>query len=381
MNKIKLLIGCFFCMLSFFSCKDSYRPDLKSTDASFLVVEAVLNPGVGGATVVLSRTTKIDSVGFKPELNAIVTVEGRDNTTRSMTSAGTGRYSSANLNLIIGNEYRLRIRTSNGKEYLSAYVKAKITPPIDSIGWKRNDEGVQVYVDAHDATNSTRYYRWDYDETWEIRSYYYSSFIYISGNNTVRDRTITEDVSRCWKYSAATSIAIGTSERLQADIISQAPLTFMREGDEKLCVRYSILLRQYALDKEGYKFFELMKRNTENLGSIFDAQPSEIRGNVQCVTNPQELVIGYVSASTVVQKRVFIDNVDLPGWRLFEYCSDVTVANHPDSLRAAYLAGTLSPYSAVYSPVSGLITRYHSSETPCVDCLSRKGFNVKPSYW
>jgi hypothetical protein len=381
MNKGKLLIGCFLCTLSLFSCKDSYRPDLKSTDTNFLVVEAVLNPGAGGASVMLSRTTKIDSAGYKPELNAIVTVEGRDNTTRSMPSVAPGWYNSPNLNLVIGNEYRLRIRTSNGKEYLSAYVKAKITPPIDSIGWKRNDEGVQLYVDAHDATNNTRYYRWDYDETWEIRSFYYSGYIYVSSNNTVRDRTITEDVSRCWKYGASTSIAVGTSERLQADIISQAPLNFIANNDEKLCVRYSVLLRQYALDKEGYKFFELMKRNTENLGSIFDAQPSEIRGNVQCVTDPQELVIGYVSASTIVQKRMFIDNIDLPGWRLIEYCPEINVANHPDSIRAAFSSGSLSPYSAVYSPVSGFLVAYKSSSAPCVDCLTRRAFNVRPSYW
>jgi hypothetical protein len=345
------------------------------------VVEGVLNPGAGPTSISLSRTSRIDTNGFRYEPNAIVTVEGKDNTTRPLVFTGGGTYNSPNLNLIMGNEYRLRIRTTNGKEYLSAYVKAKLTPAIDSVGYKRDNEGVHLYVNAHDVTNDTRYYRWDFDETWEIRSYYYSGYIYVPGNNTVRDRTVTEDVSRCWKYSQSSSIALGTSERLQSDVIFQSPINFIVDNDEKLCVRYSVLVRQYALDKEGYKFYELLKRNTENLGSIFDAQPSEIKGNIQCTTDPQEPVIGYVSISTTVQKRVFINNAELPGWRLYEFCPSSKVANHPDSIRAAYANDGLSPYSASYSPVTGLIDGYHSSAPPCVDCLTRRASNVKPSYW
>jgi Domain of unknown function (DUF4249) len=383
MQKIKLILGCLV-SLAFFSCKESYKPDLKSSTSRFLVVEGVLNAGAGPlapTTVRLSYTSKLDSFGFKPELNAIIIVEGKDNTTHPLVHSGNGFYSSPQLNLIIGNEYRLRIRTNTGKEYLSRYVKARQTPAIDSIGWKRDDEGVKMYVNAHDVSGNTRYYRWDYEETWEIRSFYYAEFIYVKSNNTVRDRTLPEDVSRCWKYDNSSSIAISTSERLQSDIISEATLNFIPNNDEKLCVRYSMLLRQYALDKEGYKFYELMKRNTENLGSIFDAQPSEIIGNIQCVTDPRETVIGYVSASTIEQKRVFVSNASLPGWRLFEYCTEDTVVNHPDSIRAAYSTNNLSPFSAVYSPFTGSIIGYRSSSPPCVDCITRQGINVKPSYW
>jgi hypothetical protein len=381
MNNIKLIIGCFFFTLAFVSCKDSYNPDLKSSVTSYLVIEGVLNPAAGPTTLSLTRTSKIDSNIIRPEPNAIVTVEGMDNTTRQIPFVGGGTYRSPNLNLIIGNEYRLRIRTTNGKEYLSSYVKARQTPPIDSIGWKRNSEGAHIYVNAHDATNNTRYYLWNFDETWEIRTYYYSSYIYVQNNNTVRDRTATEDVSRCWKYSQSSSIAIGTSERLQSDVIFQSPIHYIVDNDEKLCVRYSMLLRQYAIDKEGYKFYELMKRNTENLGSIFDAQPSEIKGNIQCVTDPQEQVIGYVSIATVEQKRTFIDNADLPGWRMFQDCPTKEVANHPDSLRDAFANGGYSPYGALYSQTTGLLIGYKSSTPPCVDCLTRGGANVKPSYW
>ncbi|MEI9912990.1 MAG: DUF4249 domain-containing protein [Bacteroidota bacterium] len=374
MIKCRYFIACIL-VAAGFSCKETYEPDVISSASSYLVVEGVLNTG-GPASVSISRTTKLDSTGFRGVLNAQVTVEGRDNSTRPLAQTGGGIYSSPNLNLVLNSEYRLRIRTTDGKEYLSEYVKARSTPPIDSIGWKRNDEGVRLYVNTHDASGNTRYYRWDYDETWEITSYYYSTYIYTGG--IVRNRTPAELVFQGWKYNYSKSILLSSSARLQSDIIAEAPVNFIANHDEKLSVRYSILLRQYALDKKGYEFYELMKRNTESLGTIFDAQPSETRGNIQCITNPAEPVIGYVSASSVAEKRIFISNSELPLWGFEQNCPSIEVANNPASIRDAYLSEYLSPYQAVFV---GFIRGYLSSYPSCVDCTKRGASVIRPSYW
>jgi hypothetical protein len=380
MNKFCILLITFI-FVAFCSCKDAYRPDIKSTTDSYLVVEGVLNAGQGPTNVSLTRTSALDTAIIRPETNATVTVEGKDNTVRSLVYNGGSNYYSPNLNLVTGNEYRLRIRTNNGREYLSTYVKAKVTPAIDSIGWKRNQAGVMIYVNAQDASGDTRYYRWDFNETWEIKSYYHSTYIYVSSTNIVRPRTAAEDVSTCWKYLSSSNIILASSERLQSDFIFEAPIRFINNNDEMLNVRYSILLRQYALDKEGYKFYELMKRNTENLGSVFDPQPSEIKGNLICVGDPSEIVIGYVSASTIVEKRIFISNAELPGWRMHQYCPEERIANNPDSLRFFFGSGSYVPYAPIYSATSSNIEAYSSSVAPCVDCTARQGSTARPSYW
>jgi Domain of unknown function (DUF4249) len=365
-----------------FSCREKYKPDIISSSRSVLVVEGVLNIN-GPTTVRITRTTKLDSIGIKPELNAQVTVEGRDNTIRTLTAGGGGNYSSFNLNLVLNNEYRLRIRTAGGKEYLSEYVTAKQTPPIDSIGWRLEGDNVRLSVNAHDASGNTRYYRWDYDETWEINARYYSWYIYVKNANTVRPRNLpAEEVFRGWKYNSSKNILLASSARLQSDIISAAPLFAIARGEERIAVRYSILLRQYAMDKKGYDFYDLMKRNTENLGTIFDAQPSEVKGNIQCVNDPAELVIGYVSASTISEKRIFISATQLPNdWRYIEDCPQFPVANHPDSFRLAYQNGSQAPYDAIYSPTNGQLIGYLSSYTECVDCTARGGSLIRPFYW
>ena len=198
-----------------------------------------------------------------------------------------------------------------------------------------------------------------------------------------RDRTLpAEDVSAGWKYNNSSSILLGSSARLQSDVIFEAPLTYIPKNDEKTSVRYSVLVKQYALDKAGYEFYELMKRNTESLGTIFDVQPSEIKGNIQCVSDPTETVIGYVSASTVAQKRVFLSNTELPfSWRYIEYCSYYNVPNNPDSFRLYFRTGTYAPYDGVYSPITGALTGYLSAFPFCVDVTQRGGSTVRPPYW
>lgn len=367
-----------FIAFTVMACKEPYKPTIISSNNSYLVVEGVLNAGSGPTTIKLSRTFKLDDTArLRGEQNASVMVEGKDNIIRQLTMTGDGVYTNPNLGLALNQEYRLKIITANGKEYLSDYVLAKKTPAIDSVGFVRNEKGVQIHATTHDNSNNTRYYLWDYDETWEIRTFYYSQYKYENGVVLPRDPFL-DDVSTCWKYGKSSNILIGSSASLQSDAIYRAPIAFFSNGDEKLAVRYSILLRQYALDKKGYEFYEMMKKNTESLGSIFDAQPSEIRGNIRCTADPYEPVIGYISASDVEEKRIFITWAQLGGWIFGQDCESYDIPNHPDSIAAAYGMG-LSIYSAIFN--GPFISRYEISQLRCVDCRKRGGSLVKPSYW
>jgi hypothetical protein len=375
MNKISFIASVF--ILVVIGCKEKYDPPLGSISKPLLVVEANLDPK-GPALIRLSRTTAVNSSNtIVAENNAQVVIEGKDNTTQLVPATGNGNYSSSNPLLIIGNEYRLRIKTIGGDEFLSAYVKAKRTPPIDSISWERTNKGVQIFANTRDPLNATNYYRWDYVETWEIHSYYNS--IYVYKNRGIRSRIFPqEDISVCWKTSPSTNICLANSLRLQADIISRAPLVFIPEGDEKLFVRYSIIARQYSLDADGYKFYEILKKNTEEIGTFFGPLPSELKGNIQCVNKPDEPVIGFVTASETNEKRIFIDHSQIPNsWSDVTFCPEISVAANPDSLADA--ASTLVPYGAGFSPSGSL--RYFFSTPYCVDCTSRGGVTVKPSFW
>jgi len=360
-------------VFSFLSCKEPYIPPNGSLEKPLLVVEANLEPA-GTTSITLSRTTNLnDPAVIRTENNATVTVEGKDNTLFTLSSRGNGTYA-GNLNLALNNEYRLRIKNA-GKEYLSDWVKTIFNPPLDSISWKEEADGIHISVNTNDPTNTTKYFRWDYNETWEIRSRYFSELIYVNG--ALRQRVLpAEDVSVCWKYSPSTEIFLANSARLQSGIISQVPIAFIPRGDEKLFVRYSIVTKQYAMEKDAYNFFEIMKKNTEDIGSFFGPLPSELKGNVHCVTNPDEPVIGFVTSSSVTQKRIFINSSEVSNWSSYFYCEEVLVRNHPDSITQAVNLGWIPIHYSLFPDNKYIFT------TPyCGDCISRGGANVRPAYW
>lgn len=376
---------CFMLFVAVFSCKDRYIPDIQSTGTGYLVVEGVLNAGDAPTTLTLSRTKKVYT-GNQPayESNANITIEGNDNSVKKLTMTSAGIYQSDGLALSANNQYRVRIKTSDGKEYLSDFVKVKVTPPIDSIGWKPSRDGVQLYVNTHDPANNTIYYRWDWNETWEIHSEFQSTLIYDpqspqANSVGIRSRLFPqEDVSVCWRQGKSTSLLFASSAKLTADVIHEFPINEIPSGDDRFSVKYSILLRQYAMDKAAYEFYDLMKKNTESIGSIFDPMPSELRGNIHCITNPAETVIGYIGASTITQKRVFI--APPPGWNFRMGCTTEFIIKNADSTKSYFTGNALIPINEEQRP-DPPAEGYSAALAACVDCTSRGGSTQKPSYW
>src|ERR1041385_5401930 len=158
-------------------CKKPFTPTLnQSVNNRYLVVEGVIT-GNDSTFIRLSRTKKIDtSKTILPETNALVTIENDVNNLIPLVEIKTGTYATPPFNLDASHNYRLRIKTSDGKEYLSDYVPVKNSPPIDSIGFIAQPSAMKVYINSHDASNTTRYYRWNYSETWQFHTQYISSW-------------------------------------------------------------------------------------------------------------------------------------------------------------------------------------------------------------
>ena len=369
------LIGLFLLFL-LAACKEEYYPKVKSSEQSALVVEGVLNSGSGPTTIKLSRTFKLDDTArLKPETAAQVRVEEKDGAAFPLYDvSGTGNYSADQLALDPATQYRLYIKTTNGNEYASDFVSVLKNPPIDSVNWRLQPDGVHIYVNTHNQENDTRYYRWEYDETWEIHSNYYATWKLVDG--APQKILPPEQYYTCWRYNQFPGILLGSTTQLASDVIFEKPLIFIPINTDRLSVRYSVLVRQYALDKAGYDFFQLIKKNTESVGSIFDAQPVEITGNIHAISNTSEPVIGDITAAPVQENRIYITADQVPDWDFRLQCKTVNVPNKRDSF-PIYYGGDLLPYGAN----EPFITTYYSAPPECVDCRVRGGVTEKPSFW
>ncbi|HWZ03529.1 MAG TPA: DUF4249 domain-containing protein [Mucilaginibacter sp.] len=381
-------------------CKKPYNPPAISAPGSYLVIEGVINNGPDSTIFKLSHTVNLSS---KTTVNAVsgavITIESDQNAVYNLTETSAGKYAIGSLNLDNNGKYRLRIKTADD-EYLSDFVPVLNSPPVDTVNFDIESNGIQINVSTHDPVNNIKYYRWDYQETWIFHSFFFSG--YVSNGDTVIERAFPADeINQCWGNDTSNVIVLGSSAKLSKNVISNNPVTFVPSTSEKLGSKYSIILREYALTADAYKFWQNIKTNTEQLGSIFDAQPSQISGNIHSTKNPQEPVIGYISAGTVTSKRIFITNQQLPAWvptqpyptcvldslYLQHYTPGSTIAVNQENQYFNYNKGAganpLIPVSAivVIQRIGGAkIVGHTGAEPECVDCTLR-GTNKQPVFW
>lgn len=361
------------------ACKKPYNPPEIRTETNFLVIEGSIACGADAVTtIILSRTTNPgDSILFHPELNAFVYIDEEQGSIFPITEQGDGIYRTQPLNLDPTKKYRLKIRTADNKNYISDYVSVKTSPAIDSLTWKQ-DGDVTVSVNTHDPLNNTRYYRWEYNETWTYASLFHAEWIVKDGWIYVHD-SITQ-IDSCWRTANSNNIVLGSSVALSEDVISDFPVAIIPQHHEKIGKRYSILVKQYALTEEAFRYLQLIKKNTEQLGTLFDAQPSQLKGNIHSADNPNEPVIGFVTASTITEKRMFILHDQLTDWKptySIESCGAPIIINqNPVDYRIwDYPDPTYTIYYYIMGGTMAIIKK------TCIDCRERGGTNVKPSFW
>jgi len=413
---MKYISGIFVCLVLCYvsGCKKSYSPPPVNAPASYLVVEGVINTGLGPTTIKLSRTVNLSAgTSGNPVLNAIVTIESDKGNSYPVPEAGNGKYVSATLSLDNTVRYRLRINTADNREYVSDFVAVLNPPPVDSVTFAVKSNGIQMYVSTHDPQNHTRFYRWEYEETWVLHTAFYS--LYKSNGDTVTERDLDNDqIYQCWRSDTSTTIILATSSGLSQDVIASVPVTFVEAGSRKLLGRqslipiqelpqtnaYSILVKQYALTREAYEYWSNIKKNTQDIGRLFDPQPTEIRGNIHSVTSPLEPVLGYISAGGLATKRMFIANGQIPQlWTLnspYDGCRLDSL--YLDTLLKGDL-GRVNQENAVFNINKGAQTNLlqipvfaiddmfkggiigHTGGTPqCVDC-TLQGTNQTPVFW
>jgi len=360
-------------------CVEPYSPPASGNAPDYLVVDGFINLSGDSASVRLSHTVALSSTDAPaPESGSAVSVEDDDGGTFPLLERSAGEYSASGLSLNTTRTYRLHIRTSAGKEYLSRYVALTQSPAIDSVYWTGAGNGININVDTHDATGHSRYYKWRFVETWEYNSSYYSAFMLENG--TVVSRPSELSLNTCWRTESSTTILVGTSDRLSGDVISRFPLQFISKESIRISKKYSILVEQQVLSEEAYSYWLSLQKSTETLGSLFDPLPSQANGNIYCVDTPAETVIGYFDGGSVETKRIYIFPSDIPK-ELRHYSPAVCkidtiwIDDIPKTPSSTLLLSTVLA-------MNGAIIGYTTSSTTCVDCrVWGGGVTTKPDFW
>ena len=379
-------------------CRNAYNVTPSTNGDGALVVEGILNAN-GRTTINLSRTTRLSDKRIAPESGASLVIQSEasgDNF--PMLEISKGVYQGPEIIFSPADKYRLKIQTSDSREYATDFRTAVTSPVIDSITWIQSASGVNIFSNSRDDVNNNKYFKLDYEETWEFHSSYRATLHFVKNDDPsgyplrleylLPSQSVDERLFKCYNNRQSTNINIFSTEALGTNVL-YFQLRDIPAASIELSVLYSILVKQYALSQDGYEFFARMKKNTESLGSIFDAQPTELSGNVTSLTDPSELVIGFVECTTVETKRIFINNEELEAWGYDQGCkaysepnpefSSYPYPNDPSLFEKISERGVV-PTIPAETGIGGSVITWYANIVDCVDCRQR-GSNVKPDFW
>lgn len=363
-------------ILVFGGCIRTFTAPEGAVSQNYLVVEGFINVGNDSTYITLSRTNSLsDTQIVKYESGANVIIEGTNNTSFPLVESSPGKYSCGPFPAVSSTQYRLHIVTTHGGQYVSEDVTPLYTPPIDSVTFANTPGGVTIYVNTHGDNNTSRYYHWVYNETFEIQSTFASLYVYDSFYHVAVLRTEKDFAKHytCWSTEYPSNIVLGSTSGLSDNTIYQQMVNFLPDSSRKLKFEYSILVEQQSIDSGTYSFFQLLHKGNDVTGSIFDAQPTAITGNMHSVTNPSETVIGYIYATSTSEQRIFINQYQVPGW--------YPESNSCEQFRLEFPADDALLQSGAIVP-TGLddSMRNLGTQAVCGDC-TLSGSNVKPAYW
>lgn len=376
-------------LMLFMSCTEPYIPELKNKGGQkTLIIEGYID-AEGNSEYTLGYIAPlyetVDS-SYTRVSNARLSIEEENGETFSDFSyTGESRYVIHHPSLRLNSKYRLRIIIGS-REYLSEYVPLLISPEIERLDWKQNhDEGVRFYLDTR--ADDEAHYRWKFEETWRFKAPQQSQFLF--DGTHVRSRAVEEQYpATCYISQNSPGIYLHTTETQDQNIIQDFNIHFIPNYSEKLAFRYSLLVKQYALSREAFTYWSLVKKNSENIGDIFGTMPTELVGNIFCISHPEEKVVGIVEAGKIAKKRIFINYTDFPiHWTdKYEYpfmCADtagMVVKTEADAFFAREENEYFVPTKefGLYPSTNPLYYGYVNIR--CVDCTAR-GSKEPPSFW
>jgi len=384
----KIFIFTFILAVLVNSCISEFNAKLPSTDIQILIVDGSI---IENTDVIFYLSTSMPlSSSFTTNQNPIVAnlyIIG-NNGYKSMeaTSLGNGAYRFSVGTLDDNVEYGLEI-DYNGDVYKSSLSKPIATPEIDSVSWVQPEAAgnVSFRVSTHDDKGEAKFFLWSYTENWEVTAYYYNTLFFNPDSNQFYN-DYTAPFYHCWKNSASHNLLIGSTESLSENRIVDKQIYNCLPDNDRFYYLYSLTVNQQAISKAAFEYYQNKIVLNDQMGGLFTPQPSELTGNITCVTDPSKRVMGFVeTVKNITQKRKFVYAQEITHLPSYTNCPSIT----NDSIMYLF-SGSETPYLDAYKggyrPYGEL--SHSPPPTPqtwaygfCTECTMGGGSKVKPDFW
>ncbi|MCP2026824.1 hypothetical protein L1276_001968 [Flavobacterium sp. HSC-32F16] len=387
-----------------------------------IVIEATITNQLKKQEIKLSRTYKFEDEGPVFENGATISITDDLGTVYGFDEESGIYLSEAEFKASADRTYQLHVKTKDGKSYSSTAEKLTKETNIEdlykNVTTKEGILGVEIKAKSYDPSNSSKYYRYEYDETYKVVAPKWSPYEAIavpySGPNSSLapgDLVIqmrTKEAKTCYSNKKSDAIILTSTNDLSEDRVD-FPVRFIASTDYSIANRYSILVKQFVQNLSAFTFYQTLSKMSGSESLLSQNQPGFLAGNIKSDTDSSEKVIGFFDVSAYSEKRIFFNfsdvfpNEKLPAYpydcplalstpalekeHIFPYCFEVNggcggpvVYSNISLGNSVYFSGYNSlgivPYpSKIPTPL--LIEIYNIQ---CGDCTSFSS-NIKPLFW
>ena len=353
-----------------------------------IVIEATITNELRRHVVYISRTYPLEEIVQIQESAAVVQIDTQ-NGSYHFGETEPGTYVSDNEFRAEPNEsYTLSVTTADGRAYVSEPTLLTTDTPMDQIYAEKeiNDDGIEgvgIFVDSFDPTGTSKYYGYEFEETYEIIAPIWAPEEFVITNlNPLSFHTEprTQEERICYKAVSSTGRILTDTNLLNEDRISRFLVAFIPFNDIRVSSRYSISLRQYIQTLQAYNFHKVLDKFSSSESLLSQSQPGFFAGNIRSLNSTDEKVLGNFEVSTVSEQRLFISRSDFTNEDFDWECQTFLDSELEDALGGdfhtllvngliEYVDGGLKPTDPyIVTPIS------------CGDCTVL-GSNVKPDFW
>lgn len=203
----------------------------------------------------------------------------------------------------IGRKYKVQVQIEDGQAYESSWEELKPVTAINDLsitpyeqrsienGIEVVEKGIDAFVTFDDPADIDNYYRWRWFGTYEVQF-------------------SLDDKGPCWITEPDIDLINILEDGFQDGMtIERTAASVKIKNRTNAQNKYILTVQQLSLTRRAYEFYELLNKQREQQGTIFDETPAPVRGNLNAVNDPDELVLGYFHASSIKTSRISIETI------------------------------------------------------------------------
>lgn len=391
-HKNKKLVVLLFLAALVTGCAETY-PLSTNTYEEAIVIEATLTNELKKQEIKISKTARFEDESVTTETGATVVVKDNMGNEFPFEENSELYISQSEFKALPNRIYTLEIKTVDGNIYQSSNesltTETEIESIIPSVVVDNNEgRGVQISVNSYDPSNTSKYYRYEYEETYKIIAPKWKALkLIVTGPESVALEPNPNNTRTCYTTKKSTDIILTSTTDLLEDRINYQ-IRFISDQNYIIANRYSILVKQYVQNIQSYTFRKTLKELSSSSSILSPKQPGLINGNINCITDSNQKAIGFFEVSSVSSKRVFFNYSDLfPNEPNPPYISDCEEENYkfcfytsiPDPCQGKNLINKINANTVSY--LSNIDNSFYSIvPIECGDCTSFSS-NKIPSFW